>query len=224
LTRVLWLAAALVSCACSPLEPEDLDVSQRDAVMPEGWVGSTSPDLYSHGVDRATKHGGMRSAFFSGTSSTTESFVQISQAVRADNYRGKRIRWSGWVRTWDIVSEHEFPSGGALWMRVDGYTQTFAFDNMVGTGRGIRGTTSRWEQANIVLDVPSNAVVIHVGALLQGSGDLLIDDLRLETVGADVIPTGGPTPTARDSATVASQYRQARPQPVNLDFEGLPPL
>jgi hypothetical protein len=123
-----------------------------------------------------------------------------------------------------IVSAREFPAGGALWARVDGYTQGLMFDNMIAYGRGIRGTTSRWEQAYIVLDVPSNAVVILVGALLHGSGDFLIDDLKLEAVGADVIPTGGPISSARDSATVASQYLRARPQPVNLGFEGLPPI
>ena len=61
-------------------------------------------------------------------------------------------------------------------------------------------------------------MTITVGAYLQGSGDFLIDDLRLEIVGSEIPLTGGPGGTA-DSAGVAMEYLRAPTQPVNLDFE-----
>ena len=225
---LLLLALSVTASACDAIA--DPDVSQRTVVVPDGWSVNTpttsgqpaDPGLYTGGVDRATPRQGVTSAFLSGTSSTSATFANLYQMVRADNYRGKRVLWSGWIRSWNIAPFRGPPAGGGgLWARVDGYTQSMGLASMLGYGTALWGT-SGWQQVGIVLDIPSNAAVITVGALLSGSGDLLIDDLRLEIIGVDQNP-GASYPFRPDSANVAANYAQARLEPVNLGFEGLSP-
>jgi hypothetical protein len=53
------------------------------------------------------------------------------QVFRADDYRGKRLRLSGYVKA------EKIDQWAGLWMRIDGENKTLGFDNM--ENRGIRG-------------------------------------------------------------------------------------
>jgi erythromycin esterase len=106
-------------------------------------------------------------------------------------------------------------------MRVDGPGLTLAFDNMM--DRPILGTGD-WTQVSVVLDIASNAIGLSFGALLAGSGDLVMDDFSFEPVGLDVPTTDQlttPVPSGADSATMVSRYASRPSAPANLDFEGL---
>ena len=104
----------------------------------------------------------------------------LVQAVRAEPYRGRRIRLSGFIRT-------EGANGGAgLWMCVEGTDATLAFDNM--NSRCIRWTRD-WQEAEIVLDVARQARTITFGLVLVGNGKVWVDDVRIEAVGKDVPST-----------------------------------
>ena len=146
----------------------------------------------------------------------------IEQPIRADNYLGKRVRLSAWVKGHGLGG----PIAG-LWMRVDGAGVVTGYDNMA--NRPESGTTG-WHQVAIVLDVPSNALGIVIGAMLQGggtlgSGTLFIDDMKLETVGSDVASTnmaGFPKANTIDPATTIANYVHAPTTPANTDFEQLP--
>jgi len=87
--------------------------------------------------------------------------------------RGKRIRYSGWIRTEDVSN-----GCAGLWWRIDGEERgvNLGFDNM--TDRGPRGTTD-WTEYVIEMDVPPEAVNINFGVLLSASGTAWFDDLQV---------------------------------------------
>ena len=111
------------------------------------------------------------------------------QEFKADDYRGKRVRLSGYVRPKGISD------WAGVWMRVDGppmpgtqMPEPLAFDNM--QDRPIKGTGD-WRQCNVVLDVPEKAQEIAFGILLTGAGEVWMDDLKFEVVGKATPTTGG---------------------------------
>ena len=118
------------------------------------------------------------------------------QTFSAEEYLGKRVRFSGLLRTESVEG------WAGLWMRVDAKEVAhLAFDNM--QDRSLTGTTE-WTRCEIVLDVAPEAARVLVGTILHGSGTVYMADFSVEAVGQDVPTTGVPT----------------RKQPVNLDFEG----
>ena len=149
--------------------------------------------------------------------STGKSF-SINQNFAADSYRGKRIRWSGWVRYTGLGG-----SDIGLYLSVEAPHQYTGVDDM--SNRSLSGT-SGWRQISSVLDVPANALGITAGIVMAGGGTLTVDDMRLDVVGTDVPTTNtntAPIPTYDDSAAVAAAYRLTGYAPTNLDFEGFPP-
>jgi len=107
-----------------------------------------------------------------------------------------------------------------LWMRVDGYGLMLGFDNMV--GRPVVGTTG-WQKVSVVLDVPTYAIGIAFGVLFSGSGELLVDDVVLESVSTSTPTTNilkAETPVSGDPEATVAAYSHSPAAPTNLDFEG----
>ncbi len=123
----------------------------------------------------------------------------MMQMFKAKNYRNKRMRFSAYVRSEGI------DAWAGLWMRVDGPIQHkwLGFDNM--QNRPIKGTTD-WQKYAVVLDVPSESVNIAFGILLEGKGQVWLNDVQFEEVGTDV-PT-----------TSIDANREYPDKPGNLDF------
>jgi erythromycin esterase len=185
--------------------------------MPEEWTGTVGQQG-GLGSTISERHGGKYALFVTGpTSGRVTSATQVAtllQFIRADDYQGKRVRLSAWVKPLD-VSEAKY---AGLWMRVDAATQMVAFDNM--SDRPVTGSGD-WRQISIVLDVAPNAVGIAFGVLFSARNTLVVDDMSLEVVGNDVPSTNRvAVPEPRDSATIFDLYSGRAPFPLNLDFEG----
>ncbi len=207
-----YCAGVLLLSSCNLDAPTKTVVGEFRLGIPDGWSGGI-PSGYRIGLTN-DKHGGTEAVFIAGQSATSPNFGVITQGIRADSYRGKRVRFSAWAKQQDVSAD-----ASGLWMRVDGPGQTLAFDNM--TGRALLGT-SDWHLVSIVLDVASNAIGLSFGALLHGAGAITLDDMQLEVVGAEVSLTNSDPPHASsDSATVANSYIRALSTPINLDFEGI---
>lgn len=150
---------------------------------PKGWSRTGGHrENYFLTTDNKERHGGRASAtLISKNVASDEGYGSMKQEIRADDYRGKRLRYSGFLKT-EILDKH-----AALWMRVEGEGgKILTFDNM--ESRAIKGTT-KWKKYEIVLDVPVEAQHIALGALFEGKGQIWVDDLKLEVVGQDVAST-----------------------------------
>jgi hypothetical protein len=168
------------------------------AGVPQGWyLAGSKPAEYESGVDAQAQYNSHPSAYLKSKQAAVYGFGTLMQNFRADQYAGKRVRFTAFVKTEGVQD------WAGLWMRVDKGKESVAFDNM--QNRPIKGT-SGWQQYSVVLDVPQNATGIFFGVLLSGTGAVWMNSVKVESVGLEVPATG--------SATM-----QNRDHPVNLDFE-----
>jgi hypothetical protein len=121
--------------------------------------------------------------------------------------RVAQSRVSARRRTWRSASDEVFGTAmqtGRLWMRIDGADEArpLAFDNM--EDRPIKGSTD-WAAHSVVRDVPPDATVIALGALLAGKGHVWWDDVVLEPVWEGRTPTryGAERPSASEHRATA---------------------
>jgi hypothetical protein len=182
---VTGAAIALVACALV------------GATVPRGWfLAGTKPAEYEAGVDADQLYQGHASAFLKSKTQSVDGFGTLMQSIRAEQYKGKRVRLSGFVKSQGVVS------WAGLWMRVDQGKDMVAIDNM--QDRPVKGTTD-WQRYDVVLNVPPDSTGISFGILLDGAGEVWLSSTKFGVVGADVPVTG-----AADKKTPDN--------PVNLDF------
>jgi len=172
----------------------------NDKGIPVGWLlGGSNPQDYAIGVDLAESHSGFSSAYLKSTSSKPVGFVTLMQNFKANNYRSQRIKLSAYIKT-------RFVGGwSALWMRVNDISgKPLSFDDM--RERPLIGSMT-WTPVEVVLDVPSMSDEISFGFLLQGKGQVWIDNIKITIVGEDV-------PVTDVLKNEVESY-----SPKNLDFE-----
>jgi hypothetical protein len=171
--------------------------------FPPGWGGGgRGMQDYEFGTAPTQGATGKQAAYVKAKpQAATGGFGTMTQCIRADNYLGKRLRFSGRLKT--VAA-----SAGQLWMRVDGapaaeggLPRMLAFYNMA--DRPVTGTAA-WQRYDVVLDVPGQAKSICYGFFLAGGrGEVWADALKLEPVGRDV----------------PVSVMQAPKAPVNLGFD-----
>jgi hypothetical protein len=157
-------------------------VMPAQADPPDGWrIAGSSPTDYEFGVDTQVAYAGSRSSGF--IKSKVEhplGFGTLMQRFTAINYRGSRMRLSGYLKT-------DQAQRGQMWLRIDGPgNEVLGFDNM--DSRPITGS-SGWKRYEVVLDVPQTATNIAFGFFLWGSGTVWADEFKLERVDASVAVT-----------------------------------
>lgn len=170
--------------------------------VPEGWVvAGTAPQDYQVSVLPEKREGNNVVLLESVANPNPSKFGTLSQYCSADQYLGKRVRMTGYLKSENVKN------WAGMWFRVDDSKQkdlSLSFDNM--SDRPIKNTTD-WKKYEIVLDVPQEAGAMVFGVLLEGSGKVWISDISFEVVDQSV-PT-----------TNMVKERAALPQgPVNLDF------
>ncbi|MTH53386.1 helix-turn-helix domain-containing protein [Bacillus mangrovi] len=168
----------------------------------KGWfLSGSNPYSYEMGTDTEIVHNGRKSGYLKSTAVTLAEgeFATMMQQFKADQYKGKRMRLSGFLRTKDVKIM------AAFWMRVDSASEDILqFDNM--SNRPIQGTAN-WNHYSIVLDVPENSASISFGIILSGTGCVWADGITFEEVDKSVSTTNAET-----------QYVMLD-NPVNLSFE-----
>ena len=161
-------------------------------------------------VDTANKRSGTRSACFLAIDVTSDDQARLTQRFTADKWRGKRVRFSAYLKSYKLGK------WGGLWMRIDTDTrQAYAFDDS--EDRHVSGTTE-WELYSVVLDVPENAATIYLGAHMFGRGQVWMDNCSFEEVGNEVKATD----RYRLQGGFQRQYtipEFLNDEPINLDFE-----
>lgn len=204
--RSRWYALLLVPVAVVLLMSfgSRAEVSSQTAVerVPEGWIlAGTAPKDYQVSVLPEKREGNNVVLLESGANPDPSKFGTLSQYCSADQYLGKRVRMTGYLKSENVKN------WAGMWFRVDDSKQkdlSLSFDNM--SDRPIKNTTD-WKKYEIVLDVPQQAGAMAFGVLLEGSGKVWISGISFEVVDQSV-PT-----------TNMVKERAALPQgPVNLDF------
>jgi hypothetical protein len=193
------------------------------AQVPAGWQAVTDGrGEYTVSADVARRDGGQgfAGATIRANVESPRGSAMLAQSLRADAYRGKRVRLTGYLKT---IGVNE--GTAVLFMRVDGEGTVQSSDFM--QNRPLMLTTD-WAKQEIVLDIPRNAVGFTYGFMLGGSGQAWLDDVQLDIVGSDVPTTGQPGglyPAAKnlDSHELDRRrreqevaYRHAAGGPVNL--------
>jgi hypothetical protein len=165
-----------------------------------GWLlAGSKPAEYEIGVSPDGGQAHNPAAFLKSRVAQVAGFGTLMQQVDAESYRGKRVRFSGAVRTEDLKG------WTGLWMRVDADSgRGVSFDNM--QDRSIKGTTG-WQRYDVVLDVPADAKVLAFGILMEDAGVAWLDDARIEIAPASVPVT-------------SKEHAPMPKQPQNLDFRG----
>jgi hypothetical protein len=169
-----------------------------DFKHPKGWYfAGAAPDDYEMGVDPSLLRDGKPCAVIRTRVEKPSGFGTLMQTFKADDYVGRRVCLSGWVKT-------DRANRCTLWMRVDGEkNRTAAFDNM--HDRPIQGTTD-WQKYEVVLDVPELSIHIAFGMMLDGPGVAWLNKVKLKKVSKKVPTTG--------------QHSGTRlKKPYNLSFE-----
>jgi len=215
-TRCAFVVAMALagSASCGSDNVTEPSILTIEAGIPTGWVlvGGRQA-TYVVGTDTHA-HSGRYALSIGGTDTSVLRFNGVGQYLRADPYRGKRLRLRAWVRQIGIRG-----SDVGLWLRIDGPGVMQGFDNF--SSRPLLGTAD-WHQVESILDVPRDALEILFGALMSGKGTFLVDDMTL-----DVIPATGPTTNQLlgyhdlgvDSLTVANAAAGRPTVPTNLNFE-----
>ena len=148
----------------------------------DGWFKAGSkPESYDWGkADEKYNDGAVY--FLKSKESPIDGFGTIMTYIMPEQYSGKRIRLSGYIKNESITG------WAGMWMRVDGTDKntSLAFDNMV--NRAIAGTND-WTKYEIVLDVAPEAIGIAYGFLVNGTGNAWVSGFKLEEVGKDVPTT-----------------------------------
>ena len=145
-------------------------------------VGS-APKQYENFIDSSNQHNGKSIVTLKSVDANINGFGALMQNMKPEKYLGKRVRMTGYFKSKDVMGWAGF------WFRVDqsGSEHSLSFDNM--NDRPIKGTTD-WKKYEIVLDVPDNASNIAFGALINGTGQIWIDNVNFEMVN-NTIPTTG---------------------------------
>lgn len=171
--------------------------------VPKGWFAAgSSPDSYEMEIVKGSAADGSNAATIRSIDQKVKGFGTLMQDCKPDQFRGKRIRLSGSVKSENVKG------WAGLWLRVDQERSDtpLSFDNM--SDRKIKGSMP-WANYEIVLDVPSNASNLAYGALLCGTGQIWFDNLKFDIVDSTVSVTGNHKSITSQDITY----------PVNLDFE-----
>lgn len=173
----------------------------NSAKIKEWLFTGTAPGKFEAGIDNKIYNTGTKSATLKSIADSLEvdEYATIMQQFNAKNFLGKRARFSGFVKTLEVDGRC------GLWMRIDNSLGvTLKLDNM--QNRAITGTTE-WNHYSCVLDVPETSGVISIGVLLNGTGQVWLDNVTFQEVDRS-IPTTDFTPD-----DVFPDY------PKNLSFE-----
>jgi hypothetical protein len=115
---------------------------------------------------------GRSSAFLRSTQASPSVVATLRQTIKADDYRGKQLRFSGEVK----VEQVEQQAG--LYIRTNGREERLRSQNVV------KGTHD-WMRYEATISVPEDALFIRFGLVLSGKGQIWLANAKLEVIEQD---------------------------------------
>ncbi len=194
-----------------------LAASAQERPLATGW---TVPDSagYQAAIDRTVMRGGHPSMVLKAIAPNAKEF-SARQNIRAEAYRGKRVRFSGWLKV-DRAQD-----GAALWLRVDMQNGDYILDGMLDLTAKSRpvADSNGWTKCELVAQVPEDAIGISFGVRMKGQGELRAADFAFDVVDKGVQTTmierrPYRVGSGKEAAIqrMRDQYTKAPTRPVNL--------
>lgn len=149
----------------------DFEKVSNPSKLPDGWFKWGTND-YSVKTDTSVKHGGNYSVLIEAKKNLKRSsYGCVGYAVPA-NYLGAKIEVRAYLRF-----EDTYDSEIGLLLRIDDKNQkVLEYEN--GRQRNVHGG-GFWNYYAATLPFPAKAKTIYLGALLNGTGKLWVDDFQL---------------------------------------------
>ena len=152
----------------------DFESNLEAGEMPEGWARCGPPGPHEVTADDSQSYTGRWSTRITNSDPEAEGFGGLLGRFPHKFVAGKRVRYSGYIRTEDVQG------AASLWFRADGGGG--AFNNMMLKPEDIVAGDNEWSQFSFELDIPEEVTNINFGAFLSGSGTMWVDDLDVEIV------------------------------------------
>jgi hypothetical protein len=163
---------------------------------PHGWRSFRGRKPYESSVDPRTFQG-MPSIFLRSKAKAASDIgavtkfhhidVMLTQAIKAEAYRGKHIHFAG-----DVKVDHVEPQAGLLIDITLNPPKTLSQrwhqkrPQRVGQEKPTQGTHD-WMHYDITIPVPLNAQYIDFGLILHGTGQIWLANPQLEVIEQDVV-------------------------------------
>ena len=164
----------------------ELRADDRFLPPPAKWLalGAEGFELCETGIDAQLLRSGQRNLSIS---CGIPQVAALRQGIQAAPYWGRRVRFSGWIRTEGF---EPLPSGGGeggagLMLQTNGSRPLHA--NL--------HADADWQHHELVLEVPRNSMFILIGLGISGEGQVWGRDFRFEEVPPDTPlsqPAGAP--------------------------------
>jgi beta-lactamase regulating signal transducer with metallopeptidase domain len=190
-----------------PGGPRNLDFRQGI----EGWSSTANGDNatpngnYAVGIDPVVQRNGVQCAYLQSSDIRPRGYGVLRQDVPGKPFRGKRIRFSGYLKT-DGIREY---TGLLVSLMTPKTDSTWAMGK-----RPILGTTD-WRRYEYVVDIPQDCNAIMLGVSIKGPGKVWASEFQFETVGTDVALT----PEKPEVSKIDSGDSDESPlEPVNMAF------
>ncbi|CAG0936708.1 hypothetical protein TFLX_05593 [Thermoflexales bacterium] len=186
----------------------------------DGWLPERNPQNYTTSIDTVNVHGGQASAHIQPKQANPISYAVLVQSVKAEAYRGKRLRVTAYLKFEKVDATAQLVTGAFDAKNIKQQESKKSID-----------ATAPWQKQSLVFKVPDNSDRIVLGVVLQGEGQIWMDDVQVEVVGTDV-PLTSPeqvpdiaaqpsVPTGQDLDQSFSDWVIAgtRPQDYEMGFD-----
>lgn len=165
----------------TPLKKKTLCTQNRQ--LPKDWsIWAPKTALkFDAGIDETVAFERQQTACIESVEAEEHSTIWLHQTLSANGYKGKRIRWTGYIKTENIEEQ------AVLWLDVlasDG--ARLAMDNMA--NRPVQNS-SDWTKCVLVVDVPADALHIRLACSVSGTGTAWFAGLEFEVVDTTVAKT-----------------------------------
>ncbi len=200
------LAATLaVAIAMFVSLPSSASIEVKHLKRWSSWTKGKDPSGYLIDLDQGPQTQNQPSAKIQSNLPVQKGdFASIFQDFSPNLYRGKRVEYTGFIKT------EKLNGTSSLWMTVEDENNVLEFDDM--EGRSPKGTKA-WHKYSIVLDVPQSSKRLRVGFIMKGGGAAWLRDPVVKIVDAKFKPTDRPFDP------IKFPLNKLRSEPRNLEFE-----
>jgi hypothetical protein len=206
----------------APLVAAFLVAGAGEVSMPQDWGQAStgrSNKSYAIGLDPGMERNGRRSLSVRSLDDNDDTdYGSAMQVINAFGYGGRRVRFSGMLKTSGITGW----AGVFLQSSTSPVVDTWGSLAPADLPRGSASAkgSSDWHPVGVVLEVPDRPGSLVMGLALVGNGQAWLSDLKFEEVGPDVPVTAQRIGLDLDRLAQRRRERRdaQRPEPKQVPY------